>query len=289
MNNPDIERENQLASLEYLKKQSIAERTTAPVTTPDTSQDWAKLDGAVAWHLIERHADSWSEVGNMMESWLAARMAAASAPIQKEPEAMHKRQVFLDEIDAAKAGSEWLEPFFAPEFHLCYSHDEGSQAPRAKWCMLFDSLDRVMAGYMLTRDAKNWTELTKIGARTPPTPAVSQSQAAGDKMNERTIELPEQAPDTSQEWGKLDGAIAFHLIERHADGWSEVGHMMESWQLARQHGSRDVTLEEIAELIEGQRVMILNPTEPHAEARAQATKDCCKSLAAQIRNMKVKP
>lgn len=95
-----------------------------------------------------------------------------------------------------------------------------------------------------------------------------------------------EAPDTSQDWARLDGATAFHLIERHADGWSEVGHMMESWRSARQRDSRDITLEEVAELIEGQKVMILNPTEPHAEARAQATKDCCKSLAAQIRKMK---
>jgi hypothetical protein len=52
----------------------------APDFVPDTSQEWGKLDGAVAWHLIERHADSWNEVGNMMDSWLAARAAAQAAP-----------------------------------------------------------------------------------------------------------------------------------------------------------------------------------------------------------------
>ncbi len=43
---------------------------------PDTSQEWAKLDGATAFHLIERHGDGWADTGRMMESWLAARIAA---------------------------------------------------------------------------------------------------------------------------------------------------------------------------------------------------------------------
>jgi len=43
-----------------------------PATIPDNSQEWSKLDGAQAWHLIERHADSWADVGKMMGEWLAA-------------------------------------------------------------------------------------------------------------------------------------------------------------------------------------------------------------------------
>ena len=35
-------------------------------------QDWRGLSGAVAWHLIERHADGWAQVGDMMEAWLVA-------------------------------------------------------------------------------------------------------------------------------------------------------------------------------------------------------------------------
>lgn len=45
---------------------------------PDTSQDWAKLDGATAFHLIERHADDWVETGRMMEAWGKARFAASA-------------------------------------------------------------------------------------------------------------------------------------------------------------------------------------------------------------------
>ncbi len=38
----------------------------------DKAQDWAGMDGATAWHLIDRHADNWGEVGAMMEAWLRA-------------------------------------------------------------------------------------------------------------------------------------------------------------------------------------------------------------------------
>lgn len=51
---------------------------------PDTSQEWARLDGATAFHLIERHADNWVDAGRMMDAWCAARhelpLAAASVP-----------------------------------------------------------------------------------------------------------------------------------------------------------------------------------------------------------------
>ena len=45
----------------------------------DACQDWKNLDGAVAWHLIERHADNWQQVGAMMEAWLRARCSALNA------------------------------------------------------------------------------------------------------------------------------------------------------------------------------------------------------------------
>jgi len=32
-----------------------------------------------------------------------------------------------------------------------------------------------------------------------------------------------------QDWKGMDGAIAFHLIERHADGWHQIGEMMNAW------------------------------------------------------------
>lgn len=33
----------------------------------------------------------------------------------------------------------------------------------------------------------------------------------------------------SQHWAGMDGAVAFHLIERHSDGWHDTGVMMQAW------------------------------------------------------------
>ena len=35
---------------------------------------WKGMDGACAWHLIERHAEGWGEVGLMMQAWLEANI-----------------------------------------------------------------------------------------------------------------------------------------------------------------------------------------------------------------------
>ena len=60
----------------------------APVQEPtveENSQDWAGMDGATAWHLIDRHADGWADVAKMMGEWLAANTppAAQPAPVQE--------------------------------------------------------------------------------------------------------------------------------------------------------------------------------------------------------------
>jgi hypothetical protein len=46
-------------------------------TVEDNSQDWAGMDGATAWHLIDRHADGWADVAKMMGEWLAANAPPA--------------------------------------------------------------------------------------------------------------------------------------------------------------------------------------------------------------------
>jgi hypothetical protein len=56
-------------------------RTEATVT--DNMQDWKGMDGTTAWHLIDRHADNWADIGKMMGEWLAANQnAAIPAPLE---------------------------------------------------------------------------------------------------------------------------------------------------------------------------------------------------------------
>lgn len=41
----------------------------------DAAQQWAGMDGATAFMLINRHADDWQEVDAMMEAWRRAAVA----------------------------------------------------------------------------------------------------------------------------------------------------------------------------------------------------------------------
>lgn len=42
-------------------------------------QDWKGMDGAIAFHLIERHANGWGDTQRMMEAWLNANAAPSNA------------------------------------------------------------------------------------------------------------------------------------------------------------------------------------------------------------------
>lgn len=43
------------------------------------------------------------------------------------------------------------------------------------------------------------------------------------------MSMTREEAQTFQSWAGMDGACAFHLIERHADGWGDVGRMMDAW------------------------------------------------------------
>ena len=69
--------QNRLSQITY-------QYTNRPVfmpTVPDNMQDWKGMDGAIAFHLIERHADNWSDTGKMMGEWLAANQG--SQPVRE--------------------------------------------------------------------------------------------------------------------------------------------------------------------------------------------------------------
>jgi hypothetical protein len=59
----------------YFAMLAAAPMPTHETLTPDEArekQDWKGMDGAIAFHLIERHADGWDDVGLMMNAWLEA-------------------------------------------------------------------------------------------------------------------------------------------------------------------------------------------------------------------------
>jgi hypothetical protein len=63
---------------------SMKEGGPAP-TVPENSQQWAGMEGHIAFHLIERHADNWSDIDRMMKEWLAANSVPSPVAI---PEGM---------------------------------------------------------------------------------------------------------------------------------------------------------------------------------------------------------
>jgi hypothetical protein len=46
----------------------------------EKAQRWAGMDGATAYHLIDRHAGDWSEIGLMMDAWLRANGGSLATP-----------------------------------------------------------------------------------------------------------------------------------------------------------------------------------------------------------------
>jgi hypothetical protein len=44
----------------------------ATLTVLPNSQEWANVDGAVAWHLIERHCETWADIRLQMDEWRKA-------------------------------------------------------------------------------------------------------------------------------------------------------------------------------------------------------------------------
>lgn len=67
-------------------------------------------------------------------------------------------------------------------------------------------------------------------------PATAKAWAGpGGTVEEITIKGKERAARplrAVQNWGGMSGSIAFSIIERHADDWTDAGEMMEAWLLA---------------------------------------------------------
>lgn len=40
-----------------------------------SEQNWKGIDGATAWHLIDRHGEGWEGIAQMMEAWRTANQS----------------------------------------------------------------------------------------------------------------------------------------------------------------------------------------------------------------------
>ena len=51
-----------------------------------------------------------------------------------------------------------------------------------------------------------------------------------------------------QDWKGMDGAIAFHLIDRHAEDWAHSGKMMREWREANESDDLETLRQRVQEL-----------------------------------------
>jgi len=57
------------------------------------------------------------------------------------------------------------------------------------------------------------------------TPAESEIEELRNMQNT----MSDESADACQQWKGMSGSVAFHLIDRHADGWGDISAMMEAW------------------------------------------------------------
>lgn len=69
---------------------------------------------------------------------------------------------------------------------------------------------------------------------TPAPGAPGQEAAAVQAVAQET----DRDWSKAQDWKGMDGATAFLLINRHSDGWGDVGAMMNAWLAANADGEK---------------------------------------------------
>lgn len=88
----------------------LADITIKPTITREEAQAcqrWAGMDGATSWHLIDRHADNWADVGLMMDAWLEANRSLAAGKVDKRTPI-----AWAEDCDYGR-GYSFAEEFFA--------------------------------------------------------------------------------------------------------------------------------------------------------------------------------
>ena len=113
-----------------------------PATRPENSQDWAGMDGATAFHLIERHSDNWSDAHMMMDEWRLAnpfaqpvQPTAAWRPITTAP---RDGTLVLLLVDFEENSLEDTPNSVRTIGHNNFDHDHENLWQFAGWCWTHD-------------------------------------------------------------------------------------------------------------------------------------------------------
>jgi hypothetical protein len=74
------------------------EERLPPTMTPEEAREfqrWEGMNGAIAYQLIERHADGWADVGVMMDAWLEANALNQQAGVVEDEAAVERLAAHL--------------------------------------------------------------------------------------------------------------------------------------------------------------------------------------------------
>jgi len=61
-----------------------------------------------------------------------------------------------------------------------------------------------------------------------------------EELSKIADSMSEEFADNFQQWKGMSGAVAFHLIDRHADGWGDISAMMGAWLRANGGNTHNV-------------------------------------------------
>jgi hypothetical protein len=142
---------------------------------PNDSQEWARISGAVAHQLIERHADDWREAGDMMEAFAASRAAARPEVVLSDQKIIELANLELHALNFRWAGD--------AEEICVFGHAVAAAAQQApadashvyNWLHLVETKIGTPAASMAARVLKEFYE----GAGEAPADA-GQAQALAD-------------------------------------------------------------------------------------------------------------
>lgn len=95
----------------------------SPTVEDINLQEWKGMDGACAWHLIDRHADDWNHIARLMNAWLEANREELAAELK----ALREQEPVSHEFQA-QDGS-WRG--FINESHYKNTVEDGSWPIRA--------------------------------------------------------------------------------------------------------------------------------------------------------------
>ena len=96
---------------------AIKPAQAVPVMGEPIPQDWKGVDGAVAWHLMDRHGEGWAHIGQMMDAWLAANSipAAELATLRENAAMVDELQERAERMQKALSDiAEWTDRYTTP-------------------------------------------------------------------------------------------------------------------------------------------------------------------------------